>query len=371
MTKSSNQQLQWVNIVKGITISVVVFLHINYSGYDAEHYYQIKNIIGDAWDMPVFFMIGGFFLSRKKLHSPLNFLRRKFNTLYIRLLIYYLAFLLIHNMLIDTGFLSTSMEYGGKQMIMFGGADLLKKVAMAVCFMGREPYLAPLWFIYVMSMAFIIIAILSRLAERLSGGSGNRWHAIMTVTLSASCALSLYFTNSLGINIPRCNNVFSAAWLIYAGYMVRNILQLDFSNKLAAAISLFSLVALCLANEHMALITNSYPDIIIMTLTGLSALSILSFLSQKMEGTLIGGCVAKIGEYSYHIMALHILFMNIFACILNSIFRTSYPIDKLGSETSSLTETMMFCGIGIALPMMFIALLSHSYKFLICKRKQS
>lgn len=356
MEASTKKQLQWVNIVKGITITVVVILHINYSAYNEQFYFQIKNIIGDAWDMPVFFLLGGFFITRQKLSDTKNFLKRKFKSIYLKLIYYYAAFLCLHNLFINTGLLSTSVEYGGKQMVPFTIITFLQKLLLSLLFMGREPYLSPLWFIYVMFMAFIVLTALAFITDKLTRGDTRRWHIVMTVVLATLCTLSLFCTNQLNINIPRCNNVFSAAWLIFLGYMLRNTFSMTFRNGYAAALSLLALAITCFLSEHMALITNSYSNILQLSVCGLSALYLLSYIAQHIENTIVGKCIAAIGRQSYHIMALHIIAINLFAIILNAAFNTSYPTDVLGNNADTLPEMLLFTIVGIAGPLAVIRL---------------
>ncbi len=376
VAEGNTKQLQWVNIVKGITMIAVVLLHINYTGYSTDHYSAIRNILGDAWDMPVFFLVGGFFLSQQKLTATRTFLKRKFKSIYVKLLLYYLLFLCLHNILINAGFLSTEMEYGGKYMTLFTLTDFAEKALQALFFMGREPYLSPLWFVYVMFMAFIVIALLANITDRLTKGNSRQWHIVMTVTLAVLCQVALFFTNSLDINIPRCNNVFSAAWLIFLGYLVRNKLSHTWPsrNKLslsvrfscfsssilsslsaalpslrqfaAALLSILLLTSVCFFSRHMALITNSYANILQLTVCGLTALYLLYLLAVRMEHTVVGRCLAHIGSRSYHIMALHLLVINIAAALLGC----PYPIDTLGTEATTLAELAMFTAIGVALP---------------------
>lgn len=343
-------------------MTVVVFLHVNWSGYGDSYYFQIKNIVGNAWDIPVFFMLGGFFLTRQKMVAAMSLIRRKFQSIYVKLIFYYVVFLIMHNVLIYAGFLSMEMDYAGKKMALFGIGDFIKSMVMALLFMGREPYIAPLWFVYVMFMSFIIIAALAFLTDRMVKGDERRWHVIMTVELAVLCSVSLLFTNSLGINIPRCNNVFTGAWLIFWGYLIRNILHVEFNRISLAVLSLLTLIGICICSSHMALITNSYSNIFQLTMAGLSALYLISYVSKKMEHSLAGRVIAYIGKNSYHIMALHLLAINLFVYVLNVSLETSYPICKLGSEASTFAEALVFTIMGILLPVAFIAVLKSISK---------
>lgn len=359
--------IQWIDIVKGITIAVVVLLHINYSGYSETYVYHIKNAIGDAWDMPVFFLIGGFFLTREKLIAPATFLKRKFKTIYAKLLVYYFVFLSLHNTFIQCGLLSTTMEYGGKHMETFSFFSFLSKMLLSACFMGREPYLSPLWFIYVMFMAFIIITTLAYIINIITRSNQRLWHIYMTVILLALCSLSLFCSNYLDINIPRCNNTFSAAWMIYVGYLVRNTLRIDFNKPVWAIIAAIIFALIIMVSNHMAMITNSYSNILQLTLVGLSALYLLAFISQHIQHTIVGNIIAAVGRASYHVMALHLVVINIAAAIINSTLHTHFPIDILGTAVNTIPQLLLFTTIGIVIPTLCHAVILTFFH--LCKKK--
>lgn len=363
------KHIQWIDIVKGITIIVVVFLHIVYQ-YPVTNAFHLKSVLGDAWDMPVFFLVGGFFLNADKLSHPGIFLWHKFKTLYLKLLYYYISFLCLHNLLVRTGFLSTTLEYGGKYMRLFDINSFMSKMFQAVFFMGREPYLSPLWFVYVMFMAFIVLSVLSYLTKKIRLNSYNRWLFIMTIVLATLCTISLISTNVYNFTIPRINNTFSSCWLIFCGYLLFNKLQCRFNNGYVALLSLLVLFGITLTNEHMALMTNSYMDIVQLTACGVSALYVLSYLSIKIEHCTLGCILAYIGKNSFHIMALHLLCFNIFACFINFILKTSFPINVLGSNATNCYELFAFTFAGIVLPITIIFIISKfKYLLTLCKRK--
>lgn len=69
---------QWVDIAKGIAISAVVLFHISYS-FPNLKLLPVTALFGYAWHVPVFFLIGGFFIKEEKLVRPVSFIRGKSN----------------------------------------------------------------------------------------------------------------------------------------------------------------------------------------------------------------------------------------------------------------------------------------------------
>lgn len=358
----------WIDIVKGLTIIVVVFLHINYV-FPVQDNYHLKGILGDDWDMPIFFLIGGFFISQQKVVNTASFIKHKFKTLYLKLLYYYIFFLCIHNLLIRFGFLSTNIEYGGKYMETFTIVSFLKSVLLSLLFMGREPYLSPLWFVYVMFLAFIIISLISWIVNRITRGNSKRWLIITTLCLAILCSISLFSTNTYDFTIPRCNNTFSAAWLIFAGFLLYNKLNITFNNTYIAIISLVVFLGITFPYEHMALMTNSYHDIVQMTLCGVSALYILSYFAIHIEKSSFGKILAYIGNNSFHIMALHLLCFNLIALLLNSASLSSMPINILGTKADNWIELVVLTIFGVMMPIGIINIIRHIKEKLLCIRK--
>lgn len=110
-----NQQTRtaYVDIAKGIAILSVVLLHVNFI-YPQLSFVNISAMLGWYWHVPVFFLIGGFFLKDEKLIHPISFIKGKFKSLYLLALYIYLPATLLHNYLLKIGWYSTHVNYGGK-----------------------------------------------------------------------------------------------------------------------------------------------------------------------------------------------------------------------------------------------------------------
>ena len=61
----------YVDIAKGIAILSVVLLHVDFV-YPKFSFINISAMLGWYWHVPVFFLIGGFFLKEERLLQPAN-----------------------------------------------------------------------------------------------------------------------------------------------------------------------------------------------------------------------------------------------------------------------------------------------------------
>lgn len=100
---SSIVRYRWVDIAKGFAILSVVLLHINYQFYDSK-YLPLATLLGELWHVPVFFLLGGFFLKEERLLQPVSFIKGKIKSLYRLLLYFYIPAVLLHNVLLHLGF---------------------------------------------------------------------------------------------------------------------------------------------------------------------------------------------------------------------------------------------------------------------------
>ncbi len=156
----------WVDIVKALAMISVVLGHIAYQ-YPEHSLFPASVIIAWLWHVPVFFMVGGFFLKDSKMIKPWEFVKDKWRSLYLPILYFYVPVTLLHNWFIDIGFYDTAMEYGGKSVDYWSTWDFLRKTAEAVFLMGREPALGAMWFAYVLFMALCYICIVTFVAKKI------------------------------------------------------------------------------------------------------------------------------------------------------------------------------------------------------------
>lgn len=313
MDSAKQIRFQWVDIAKGIAILSVVLLHVNYQFYENKCL-PLTALLGGLWHVPVFFVLGGFFLKEERLIHPISFITGKIKSLYKLLLYFYIPAVLLHNVMINIGFYSTSTIYGGKAMITYGVAKTLKELVLSVFLAGREPILGAMWFVYVLFIALFCLSITSwGLNQFLKGIKYEYARAILLLFI---CMMSCMLTNFFDITIPRFNNSLTAMWLIYCGYMLKNKFNLIFQNKYICMAS-FLIIYHIATNSGMVLLnSNKYSDVVSLTASSISALYVICYFSRKIESFKVGQLLALCGKDSFYIMGLHFVGFKIGTYIL-------------------------------------------------------
>lgn len=228
---------KWVDIAKGIAIISVVLGHIGFL-YPKWQILPILTLLVWLWHVPVFFLIGGFFIKEEKLQNPFKFIKGKLKNLYLPILYIYVPILLLHNFFFKIGFYDTQTEYVGKYITEWSVSDFLKHLVESILFAGREPLLGAMWFVYVLFLALCGLSIISWALKKLVKDSVI-YEYVRFLVLLACVLVSCTMTNVFDFTIPRFNNTITAIWLIYLGMMIVQKQKILFNNKYIVLISAF------------------------------------------------------------------------------------------------------------------------------------
>ena len=199
-----SKRLQWVSIAKGIAITAVVLGHISYL-YPSNKLIPLPEILFKLWHVPVFFIIGGFFIKEDKLRQPIVFMKGKFKSLYMLILYIYLPTLLFHNFFINIGFYDLTTEYYGKYVVEWDVIDLVKNMIMSILLAGREPILGAMWFVYSLFIALCSFSVISWMLNMLFH-NGKVYELVRCCVLLLMAIISCTLTNIWGITIPRVSS---------------------------------------------------------------------------------------------------------------------------------------------------------------------
>lgn len=354
----------WVDIVKALTMISVVLGHISYQ-YPDYSLLPISAIIAWLWHVPVFFLVGGFFLADSKMMNPVGFIKGKIKTLYLPILYFYIPVTLMHNWLIDIGFYNTAIKYGGKSVSYYGDLDLVKKVGESIFLAGREPVLGAMWFAYVLFMALLYICIVTFLTQKCQKRTLGKTEGIRAVILLGGGIFFSLLTEIFGFTIPRFNNVFTAAWLIYVGMILNQKLNLTFQNKFVFVLSIMVFYSYSVLHGGIHLNHNDFGDIGTLTLSACSALYIVAFVAKKLNGR-CAKILGRIGRDSFYIMALHFIAFKICSVFLN-VLGGSFNTAVLEAPATNTILYAYYAIGGVFIPMLFIYLWRHAINF--CKRQ--
>lgn len=361
-------RILWVDIAKGIAIIAVVLLHISHL-YPGNGILPITELLGGLWHVPVFFIIGGFFVKEERLLQPISFIRGKFNSLYLLILKIYIPVLLLHNVCLCIGFYDVTIDYDGKNVTWWGLAEFAKNIFMAIIFAGREPILGAMWFVYVLFMALCGLSVISFIIKKAIKDKTKYEFCRFVVVLSLAI-LSCTLTNEFDFTIPRGNNTLTAIWLIYIGMMVAQKLKLNFNNKYVAIGSLLLAWHSATMLGGVSLNSNSYTDVVSLTIASLACLYVICYFSKKMERTIGGRILSFIGTESFYIMGLHFIAFKIMALMLGQIGIEQNPAVLMPQTGTSILLLFIYLIGGVMLPLLFIYLLRLLKRITIrCKEK--
>lgn len=345
------ERQKWVDACKAIAIIAVVIGHLEYN-YPEVGLFPFSTILAWLWHVPVFFMIGGFFLNDVKLAKPVTFIKGKIKSLYLLIMYLYIPAIVLHNVLLNIGFYDTSLEYGGKYVSHWGVTQFIKGLAETIFLAGREPILGAMWFVYVLFIALCVISIVTYTSNLLFGGRFSKELRFSTLLLGA--VISNILTNVFEFTIPRFNNVFTAAWLIYVGMLLIQKYKIAFDNKFLLVISLIVFYSSAVLTGDVHLNRNEYRDIVSLTISSLSALYIIAFISKKCRGRLLS-ILSIIGRDSFYIMGLHFIAFKLGSIILNQ-FGSNKNLAVLNPNCNNMVEFIYYtiCGVGFSLLAIFL-----------------
>ena len=304
MTSLNSKRQNYIDIMKGWAIIMVVVFHIT-SGIFSSFFANLLG--GNMWNIAMFFIIGGFFITTDKLQDYKVFLKKKFKSLYVPATIIYLLAILFHNVFIKMGwYISGEIHPGtGIAFEYYSVIEYVKQCAAAILCAGHgELIMGAMWFLYTLIYALIGLIVIWNLCKHFKNAEN-----IMGISLLLLMTISCIMTQLFQFTINRINVTLTAMGLIYIGMGIYQKQKIRFNNPWLMIVSVLIFVGhvvLIHDNYNIALAKNQYPDGIILVIGSCCYLYIVGFISKKIEKTIVGNVVAYIGEKSLYIMALHI-----------------------------------------------------------------
>lgn len=324
-----------VDITKGVAIIAIVLGHISYS-YPNCKLLDSSAMFYGLWHVAVFFIVAGFFIKEEQLVQPKLWFKKKFSSLYLKILYFYIPAVLLHNALIHIGWYS--LDSAEPVINAYSGFDFVKQTALAVCLGGREPIVGAMWFVYVLFMALIGLSIVSWVIKRITKND-RQYEWLRGIALLAMCIIAGLLSNKYGLTIRRFSNTFTAMLLIYLGKVMYQKMKLSFDNGyLAIVCALVAFEVACMLGG-VALNGNKYEDILQLLVAAPAVLYIIMYIGKHIEKNLIGKAIAYVGNNSFYVMALH--FVGFKLCTLS--------LDAAGCGGANLVDLTPNVGNNIAL----------------------
>ena len=341
---------KYVDIVKAVAIIAVVACHIKVS-------FDIYNINGfiTLWRVPTLFIIGGFFLKDEKVLRPVSFVKHKIKTIYNYTIIVYLLALLLHNVFINIGWYSLDYEYSGKYVTYWTITDFAKNLILAVFCAGREVILGAMWFVYVLFIAlcgFSIISYIAKLIETEKLSFEKIRFAIIFILFVVA-----YIFTECGYNIPRLNNSFTAMWLIYIGFLLKNKWKVKFDKFWLAILCIVIVIGyMIFIGVNISLNINLFNDVISFTILELCAIYAVCYWSKHLSNTCVCDSLSFVGRNSFYIMAFHFVGFKVCNYVME-LFGVSVDMAALVPNVdSNYFYWCVYLLFGVSIPLIMITL---------------
>lgn len=240
------QRDRTLDFVKAIGIFLVVLGHAACPSTYVNHFIY-------SCHMPLFFMASGYFFNPKYIHSKREFTIKKVKDIYVPFLKWSLLFLLLHNLFLHLGVLSTqfgnsgggvSKYYSWHTMYVYAKNILLKMS-------GYEPFLlGGYWFMRALFVSSIVFCLGTWLMNLITRDSKR---AIIAVTLLAFAGGYAVMQHKIpGFPQGGYRDVM-AIMFIGLGYQLRNNLNALLKKNIFLYISLLILIPVCIWGTSMAI----------------------------------------------------------------------------------------------------------------------
>lgn len=290
-----------VDITKGVAIMAIVLGHVSYL-YSSNSLVDSEVFIYSLWHVSVFFILAGFFIKDDQLVQPKLWFKKKFLSLYLKILYFYVPAVLLHNVLIKIGWYS--LESTDPVINTYSMMDFAKQTVLAICLGGREPIVGAMWFVYVLFMALIGLSIVS-LAIKKIAMNDRQYEWLRCIALLAMCIIAGLLSNKYGLTIRRFSNTFTAMLLIYLGKVMYQKMKFSFDNGYFAIVcALVAFEVACMLGG-VALNGNEYKDILQLLVAAPAVLYIIMYIGKHIETNVAGKAIAYVGKESFYVMALH------------------------------------------------------------------
>ena len=295
-------------------------------------------ILGNPWNVPIFFIIGGFFLKEEALVRPAGFLKGKLYRLYLPATIIYGICVLLHNVFVYIGWypLGEPHPASGVPFAYYGLKEYAISLAKVMLAAGSgELAMGAMWFLYALLYAFVGMTISYWLLSRIIKSQEKRFYW-MTAVLLLIAAVSCTMTQKCDVTISRFSAAATAMWLIWWGMIINRRWKWTFEKwwGLAIAVIVF-LHCILLQRSGITMARNDYQDLVNLVVGSTSAIYIWGFIAKRIENLRVGRFLALMGRESLYLMAFHII--GLFVC--NSLM-LKLGIFAIGDEKGLYTYNM-------------------------------
>lgn len=298
-----------IDCAKGLAIILMVAGHACTEGDAFAHW--LHDFIY-TFHMPFFFIISGYLYNAEKGKEPYGYVKSKFNSLYVKFIIYNVAFILLNNLFWKIGIINADYTFYGSSWHQYTSSEIGEKILKTLITFGLPEWTAlALWFLKDLFLVAIILMFLMRISfvkERIG------WFVLSCFVVG--CLLPAFTIPYLGVNVKRL----ACEFCLYGfGYMLKNK-----TVRLSIPLVLFCVVLSLIAPFVFEFVELQYVNGILSTGRFL-ILGLLGFMwfiwicerVYKRNISLLNVALKTVNQYAIPIMALHVIFFKIGTFVLS------------------------------------------------------
>lgn len=354
-----------IDIAKGTAIIAIVLGHIAFE-YPSSSLVSSGVLLFGLWHVAVFFLLAGFFINDDQLVQPKLWFKKKFASLYLKILYFYIPAVLLHNVFIRIGWYS--LDSTELVIHTYSWINLVKQTVMTICLGGREPIVGAMWFVYVLFMALIGLSILSWTIRKVTKDD-KQYEWMRFISLLAMCIIAGILSNKYDMTIRRFSNTFTAMLLIYIGKVMYQRMTLSFDNgymAIACALVAFEVASML---GGVSLNGNEYNDILQLIVAAPAVLYIIMYIGKHIENNMIGKALTYVGKESFYVMALHFVGFKIGTMSLSCLGLGGANLRDLTPEVGSNVSLLLFyTAFGVGFPLVFMWVFRKMKDFILSYR---
>jgi len=265
------------------------------------------NLVGTyvyTFHLAIFFFIGGALFKPEHAKDPWKYLGSRFKNMYGKYVMYSFIYIFLHNTFIGWGLYSSGGQWG---MQPYTINDLLTNLYNALLFGTNETLLEALWFVITLLMAMCIFCFVQHYLGKIKNKIAN--NIISVIVYLAIAYIGTYIEMQDLQFTERTQCVLMMVPLVWLGFKYR-----EYQHVLGKFVKWWAILPFALLNYFALKWTGTNIDLsknmiispiwfYVLSLSGTYMCMGLSQLINKWKVS--RWCFAKMGEYSFEIMALH------------------------------------------------------------------
>lgn len=295
-----------VDIIKGWAMLTIIIFHCSSSCFPS----PVGSLIGNPWNVPIFFIVGGFFLSPHKMVTPVTFLKGKMKRLYIPATVVYVICILLHNLFVYIGWypIGECHPSNGLPYTYYGIKETAIGIMKVICAGGSgENVMGAMWFLYTLLYAFIAMSVIYWIICKMFHEEKARFN-MMSVVMLVIAVSSCVMTQRLGFTVNRISTAMTAMFLIWWGMILYKVIMDKGDSKWTFYMALVIFIhCIIMQRSGLKLAKNDYQDLVFLTIGSTSAIFIWRYLALIIQKTPIGRFIALLGRESLYLMMFHIV----------------------------------------------------------------